>query len=114
MISRDPSLNVALEPDNGLEQELDDDPEEEPEQGQQLKTGFPELEKDMAPSSVLLPASTCISKHSKKLDGLLQRFEKPPEGTTLTALQTSLPGSVGHCMQFCCGVAGFLPVFLVN
>ena len=96
MISRDPSLAAALEADDGLEEELDDDPAEDPEQGQKLRTGFPELEEDAAPSSVLLPASRCITRHSKKLDVLLQRFEKPPEGTTLTPLQSSLLGSVGY------------------
>ena len=106
MISRDPSLNGALEADDGLEEELDNDPEEEPEQGQQLKTGFPELEKDVAPSGLLLPASKCISRHSKKLDVLLQRFQKPSEGTSLTDLQSSLLGFMVAGCNCVCGVVG--------
>ena len=105
MISRDPSLAGALEADEKLEAELGEDPEEdEPVQGKKLKTGFPELEKDDPPSALLLPASRCISRHAKKLDGLLQRFTKLPEGKKLSDLQDSLLGSIGYRMQFCCGV----------
>ena len=40
----------------------------------QDKTGFPEAEKDMAPSALIPQALKCMSKHAKKLASLVDRF----------------------------------------
>ncbi|CAE7743285.1 unnamed protein product, partial [Symbiodinium necroappetens] len=94
---QDPSLAAALHADPALEEEMDEQQDEEmPQNGATLKTGFPKLEDDMQPSSLLLPASKCMSRHAKKLDQLLLRFKPNPEsegqGKELTDLQASLLG----------------------
>ena len=95
--TQDPSLAAALHADPALEEEMDEQQDEEmPQNGATLKTGFPKLEDDMQPSSLLLPASKCMSRHAKKLDQLLLRFKPNPEsegqGKELTDLQASLLG----------------------
>ena len=37
-------------------------------------SGFPEVEKDMAPSAVIPAATKCVGKHIKKLGLLLEKF----------------------------------------
>ena len=49
------------------------------------KIGFPEQEKDQAPSAIAIEACKCIRKLCKKLDLILQRFTQ--EGVKLSSLQ---------------------------
>ena len=56
--------------------ETDDDGQDLfPDQTADVNTGFPEIEKDMAPSAVLPSALKCLGKFEKKLGGLLLRFK---------------------------------------
>ena len=60
--------------------EVDDDQSDDdgqdlfPEQTANVSTGFPEIEKDMAPSAVLPSALKCLGKFEKKLGSLVLRF----------------------------------------
>ena len=38
------------------------------------KTGWPETQKDAAPSALLQPGSRCLEKHIKKLEAMIERF----------------------------------------
>ena len=65
--------------------------EDELVQEQGPKTGWPEKQKDVAPSQLLVPASRCLERHSKKIDAMLLRF-RGVEPETLTLKQKkSLP-----------------------
>ena len=61
----------------------DDDVDECDESGEEIwtkqeeedKTGFPQLEKDVAPSALIPGAIKVIVKHGKKLSLLIDRFD---------------------------------------
>ena len=43
------------------------------------KTGRPELQKDMAPSQLLVPGTRCLDRHAKKVDAMLEKFQSVSE-----------------------------------
>ena len=85
LVIQDAPMGAALAADPGAREELDDEVHEQPEDGQNLKHGWPELEKDMAPSALLVPANRCFQRHLKKLEALANRFTAA--GKSITDLQ---------------------------
>ena len=79
-----------MEASKDIEAEVGECTEDPEAAGSTLKSGWPELEKDSAPSSLLVPAGRCIARHIKKTDELLKRFTV--EDQILTDLQKA-PGS---------------------
>ena len=63
-------------------------PDHEEAQEYLQKSGWPEIERDSAPSSTIPHAQKCIQKHLKKLEALKERFDVPK----LTALQEKCLG----------------------
>ena len=63
--------------------------EVKPETDYLAKAGFPEIERDMAPSAILAPAIKCLQKHGKKIEGLAKIYQavKPEK---LTEVQQQL------------------------
>ena len=66
--------NMGVDPE--IAEEVDKVEEEPGNSGESKlsKTGYPEIQKDVAPSQNVVPAGRAIARHSKKLDALLQRF----------------------------------------
>ena len=67
---------MACDPEIAAEVE---DGGDEAEEAKEYKTGWPELQKDMAPHALLVPATRCMGRHLKKLDDLLKRFTDVPQ-----------------------------------
>ena len=68
-----------------------DNADEEPGEKHEAsnKSGWPEEQKDVAPSAQIVPAQRCLQRHVKKLSELINRFqdyEQKPENS-LTELQ---------------------------
>ena len=63
----------ALASDPAVAEEIQEC-EDEPEQDPGPKSGWPELQKDAAPSALLVPAQRCMQKHMKKLEDLTKRY----------------------------------------
>ena len=83
-------MNQALSSDPDVAEELEDCTIEEPGKDEKaIKTGWPEVQKDQAPSAALVPASRCLDRHLKKLDDLLKRFQDD-KSEKLTELQGKL------------------------
>ena len=78
----------AMELDASVEEAVDQcevDPEKA--NASKMTCGWPELQKDSAPSALLVPASRCLSRAIKKTDELRQKFTDAPATTPLTELQ---------------------------
>ena len=95
---QDAPLGDVMEVDPEIAEEVDkaiDDPDAKP--GKMDKSGFPEIQKDTAPSQLLIPARRCVVRHQKKLEGLLQRFTS----STTPSLSELQAGSGTHyaCWQ---------------
>ena len=85
------SFAKVMQPDAGVEAEVDEclvDPEA---QDSTKKLNWPELQKDSAPSALLVPAKRCLARQMKKNEELLKRFTDAPV-ESLTELQKQ-PGS---------------------
>ena len=89
---REPTAVVAAEMDEMME-----DPEATKEGT--LKTGWPEVERDLAPSAVCIPAGRCLQKSIKKLDELVKRFLGIP-AAQLSTLQSQLHVLIGDCLLY--------------
>ena len=74
MQAGDSTFNEAMASDPAVATEVEEVDDEPEDAGKDYKTGWPELQKDMAPHALLVPANRCISRHLKKLDDLLMRF----------------------------------------
>ena len=81
-------MEALQDPDEELREEVDStavDPQAAKDG--KLNTGWPELQKDTAPSAICIPAGRCVQKHIKKIGELLKRFDalQPSQRTTLQA-----------------------------
>ena len=68
-------MQALVEPDEDVCEQVDSttvDPDGRKDET--IKTGWPELQKDMAPSGLCIPAGRCIQRHIKKVGDLLKRF----------------------------------------
>ena len=70
-------MAALQEPDADVDKEVDM-MEVDPDAKEMAKTGWPEMEKDAAPSSLCVPAGRCVQRNLKKVGDLLKRFQLLP------------------------------------